>query len=87
MPLLAKDTYICKACRTDRATALPDGESLNHTLSHPLLWIFDKKPIVEARSAVSDASLATLEARIAAMEKNFEEKFAMLEKRLPPGGQ
>ncbi|KAJ7354079.1 hypothetical protein DFH08DRAFT_984329 [Mycena albidolilacea] len=87
MPLLAKDTYVCKACRADRATALPNGESLNHTLSHPLLWIFDKKPIVEARSAVSDASLATLEARIAAMEKNFEEKFAMLKKRLPPGGQ
>jgi hypothetical protein len=87
IPLLAKDTYFCKICRAKRATAPPEGENPKHPLTHPLLWIFDRNPIVEVRSAVSDASLATLETKVAAMETKFEERFLALETRLAAGGQ
>ncbi|KAJ7362858.1 hypothetical protein DFH08DRAFT_1073779 [Mycena albidolilacea] len=84
--ICAKDTYFCKICRAKRATAPPKGEN-KHPLTHPLLWIFDRNPIVEVRSAVSDASLATLETKIAAMETKFEERFLALETRLAAGRQ
>ncbi|KAJ7788922.1 hypothetical protein B0H14DRAFT_3503613 [Mycena olivaceomarginata] len=76
-----EDTYVCKACHTKRAAALPDAENSTpkHTLAHLLLWIFDKIPIEEVSSADIAASFTTLEARIAAMEEKFERRLLTLE--------
>jgi hypothetical protein len=87
--VLDEDTYVCKACHTKRAAALPDAENSTpkHTLAHLLLWIFDKIPIEEVSSADIAASFTTLEARIAAMEEKFERRLLTLENYFTADGR
>ncbi|KAJ6505315.1 hypothetical protein C8R45DRAFT_861071 [Mycena sanguinolenta] len=85
--LICVDTYVCKSCAIKRATSIFRGPHPEHKLAHPLLWIFDSDPIVEVRSAVTNATLATLETKIAAMEEKFDRRLKTLEERLQIGGQ
>ncbi|KAJ6548552.1 hypothetical protein B0H19DRAFT_952740 [Mycena capillaripes] len=67
--------YICIECNKTRAAERFE----DHRLSHPLVYIFDTKPMILQK--MSDAS-ATVEARLQALEKNMGSRFEALDARL-----
>ncbi|KAJ7429390.1 hypothetical protein B0H11DRAFT_2409490 [Mycena galericulata] len=79
-----KYTYICADCDTKRATALPDGASPAHALSHPLVQIFNSDPIPEpsttdSRLSELETKMLGLDTKMAALEEKLENRFVSLE--------
>ncbi|KAJ7622115.1 hypothetical protein FB45DRAFT_121914 [Roridomyces roridus] len=75
----ARDTLVCKPCGTNRCpSVLLPGSNREHAFDHPLLWINNIEPADQARAALVDPVVSSLEGRMQALEVKFDELKAML---------